>query len=85
MLWVYELSGLDLAEWAHRAPAELAATAGPGDRVLMLVEDEAASAGLLAALRDAGYAAERTQVEGRPGLQLQVEERTALAAEPSAQ
>lgn len=79
MLWVYELSGLDLAEWAHRAPAELAATAGPGDRVLMLVDDQAASAGLLTALRAAGYAAAWTRVDGRPGLQLQVAERAPLS------
>ena len=84
MLWVYELSGLDLAEWARRAPAELAATAGPGDRVLMLVDDEAASAGLLATLRGAGYPAEWTHVDGRLGLRLLVAEHTPRAPKPRA-
>lgn len=70
MLWVYDLAGVDLDWWAATAPAELAATAAPGDQVLMLLADgpPAARERLATALRQAGYPARWDTVEQLPAL-----------------
>lgn len=64
--WVYDLRGLDLADWAARAGAELAALTGPHDSIVMLVgEAEAvAVAALQSALTAAGYPMRDEQVGG---------------------
>jgi hypothetical protein len=64
--WVYDLRGLDLADWAARAGDELAALTGPHDSIVMLVgEAEAAAvAALQAALAGAGYPMRHEQVGG---------------------
>ena len=63
MLWVYDLRSLDLDWWAAAAPAELAATVAPGDRVVMLVGDAALAARerLAQALQRAIFAAKPHQ------------------------
>ncbi|HLI28501.1 MAG TPA: hypothetical protein VKZ60_15625 [Chloroflexota bacterium] len=74
MLWVYDLTGVDLEWWSAAAPAELAATATPGDQVLMLLEGmgPAACQRLMERLHQAGYPARWDTVEQRPALVIDV-------------